>query len=84
MPENAVDLLNPNFAAVAEAMGGTGIRVRKIEELRDSVRAAFSTEGPVLLEVLTKPGELVMPPRFHVDQAWGFAIAKVKEVVESK
>lgn len=83
MPENAVELKNPNFAAVAEAMGGTGIRIKKLEKLQEGLQTALSTEGPVLIEVLTKPGELVMPPHYTVDQAWGFAIAKVKEVVES-
>ncbi|MGW6926607.1 thiamine pyrophosphate-dependent enzyme [Streptomyces sp. NPDC054950] len=84
LPEFGTVLDNPDFAAVATAMGITGIRVTDPAELEESVRRAFSTPGPVLLDVLTNPDEIAVPAKPTVAQGWGFAVAKVKEVVRSQ
>ncbi|MFE4652348.1 thiamine pyrophosphate-dependent enzyme [Streptomyces sp. NPDC056707] len=83
LPEYGTLLDNPDFAAVATAMGITGIRVTDPADLEESVRRAFSTPGPVLLDVLTNPDEIAIPAKPTVAQGWGFAVAKVKEVVRS-
>ncbi|MFB6805306.1 thiamine pyrophosphate-dependent enzyme [Streptomyces sp. NPDC056387] len=83
LPEFGTQLDNPDFAAVATALGLTGIRVTDPAELHDSVRRAFETPGPVLLDVLTNPEEVAVPAKPTVAQGWGFAIAKVKEVLSS-
>jgi pyruvate dehydrogenase (quinone) len=48
------------------------------------VRTALAWPGPFLLDVVTNPEELALPPKTSIDQAWGFAIAKVKEEVVSR
>ncbi len=48
-------LHNPNFAKFAENCGGLGIRVERAEELADAFKAALSTKGPALVEVVTDP-----------------------------
>lgn len=83
LPEFGTVLDNPDFAAVADAMGITGIRVTHAAELEDAVRRAFDTPGPVLLDVLTNPDEIAVPAKPTVEQGWGFAVAKVKEVLRS-
>ncbi|WP_026422852.1 thiamine pyrophosphate-dependent enzyme [Actinokineospora inagensis] len=83
LPEFGTELHNPDFAAVASAMGITGFRVTDPDELDPTVRQAFATPGPVLLDVLTNPEEMSVPPKPTVDQGWGFAIAKVKELLHS-
>jgi pyruvate dehydrogenase (quinone) len=83
LPEFGTVLDNPDFAAVATAMGITGIRVTDPGELADSVSRAFATPGPVLLDVLTNPDEIAVPAKPTVEQGWGFAIAKVKELLRS-
>ncbi|WP_327424731.1 thiamine pyrophosphate-binding protein [Streptomyces sp. NBC_01230] len=83
LPEFGTLLDNPDFAAVATAMGITGIRVTDPAELDESVRRALSTPGPVLLDVLTNPDEIAVPAEPTLAQGWGFAVAKVKEVVRS-
>ncbi|MEU6477954.1 thiamine pyrophosphate-dependent enzyme [Streptomyces sp. NPDC047017] len=83
LPEFGTVLDNPDFAAVAEAMGIPGIRVTEPAELEKAVRRAFDTPGPVLLDVLTNPDEIAVPAKPTVDQGWGFAVAKVKEIVRS-
>ncbi|WP_432114780.1 thiamine pyrophosphate-dependent enzyme [Streptomyces sp. S1] len=83
LPEFGTVLDNPDFAAVAEAVGLTGIRVTDPADLDDAVRRAFDTPGPVLLDVLTNPEEIAVPGKPTVSQGWGFAIAKIKENLPS-
>ncbi|MFD7078844.1 thiamine pyrophosphate-dependent enzyme [Streptomyces sp. NPDC059918] len=83
LPEFGTRLDNPDFAAVATALGLTGIRVTDPAELHDGVRRALRTPGPVLLDVLTNPEEVAVPGKPTVAQGWGFAIAKVKETLSS-
>lgn len=81
LPEFGTELDNPDVAAVATALGITGIRVTAPADLHDSVRRAFATPGPVLLDVLTNPEEVAVPAKPTAGQGWGFAVAKVKEIL---
>ncbi|MFD5327287.1 thiamine pyrophosphate-dependent enzyme [Streptomyces sp. NPDC127092] len=83
LPEFGTVLDNPDFAAVAEALGLTGIRVTAPGELDEAVRKALALPGPVLLDVLTNPAEVAVPGKPTVSQGWGFAIAKIKENLPS-
>ena len=83
LPEYGTVLRNPDFAKVAEAIGMRGIRVERPNDVAGAVREALAHDGPVLLDVLTNPDEISVPPSPTVDQAWGFAIAKTREFVDS-
>jgi pyruvate dehydrogenase (quinone) len=61
-----------------------GIRVEDPADLRSAVAEALAHPGPVLLDVLTNPDEIALPPKPTASQAWGFAIAKVKETIVSR
>ncbi|MEE4236522.1 MAG: thiamine pyrophosphate-binding protein [Anderseniella sp.] len=52
----------PSFAAMAQAMGATGVRVSSVAELDDALTAATDTTGPVLLELILDPASM---PRMH-------------------
>jgi pyruvate dehydrogenase (quinone) len=84
LPEFGTELTNPDLAAVAQAMGLTGLRVTDPTKLAGVVREALATPGPVVLDVLTNPEEISLPPKVTVDDVWGFAIAKVKETLVSR
>ena len=81
--EFGTELDNPDFAAVATALGLTGIRITDPAQLHEGVKRAFATPGPVLLDVLTNPQEIAVPGKPTVAQGWGFAIAKLKENLQS-
>ncbi|MGI8662475.1 MAG: thiamine pyrophosphate-dependent enzyme [Acidimicrobiales bacterium] len=83
LPEHGTTLSNPDLAAVAGAMGLRGLRVEAIEDLEPALRAAFAHPGPVLVDVLTNPDEVALPPVTTMRDAWGFAIAKLKETLMS-
>ena len=66
--DSSTNLENPNFAAMAEAIGIRGIRVEKPAGLEAAVREALAHEGPVLLDVVTAKQELIMPPKIHLNR----------------
>jgi pyruvate dehydrogenase (quinone) len=84
LPEFGTVLHNPDLAAVARACGLHGVRVEAADELDRAVAEALAHPGPVLLDVVTNPDAISIPGRTSVGQAWGFAIAKVKETLESR
>jgi len=75
------DLKNPDFAKVAEAMGATGLRVEDPSEVRPAVERALAIDGPVLVDVLTNPSELSMPPKATLKQARGYSLYLLKEIL---
>lgn len=54
-PNYATDLLNPDFAAYAEACGGAGITVKKPGDLKGALTRAMSLNVPVIIDVDTDP-----------------------------
>ncbi|PZU31458.1 MAG: ubiquinone-dependent pyruvate dehydrogenase [Microbacterium sp.] len=77
-------LENPSFAAVAESVGVTGIRVEKASELRDALTRALATDGPVLVDVVTAREELSMPPSITAAQMKGFTVWALKTVLSGR
>jgi pyruvate dehydrogenase (quinone) len=84
LPEYGTKLANPDFSEVARAIGLTGFRVEHPGDVEGTVEQALKTPGPVLIDVLTNPDEIALPPSPTVQQGWGFAIAKTKEFIESR
>jgi pyruvate dehydrogenase (quinone) len=83
LPEFGTVLPNPDLAAVATTMGLTGIRVTDPDDVDSAVQRGLATPGPVLLDVVTNAQEVSLPPKTTPVEAWGFAIAKLKEGVVS-
>ena len=82
--DSQCDLQNPNFAAMAEAMGVKGFRVERPDELKDALTAAFAHDGPVLVDVLTARQELAMPPKTTADEAYHFGMFLMKAVLDGR
>ncbi|QIX28421.1 pyruvate dehydrogenase [Nocardioides sp. JQ2195] len=81
LPDFGVDVPDTNYAAVAEAMGFHARRVVRPTDLEDAYRAAFAHDGPALVEVITDPQALSIPPRIKGGQVLGFATAMSKIVL---
>jgi pyruvate dehydrogenase (quinone) len=84
LPEFGTKLGDVDLAAIATAAGLHAIRVTEPDALDEAVRTAFAHPGPVLLDVVTNPEEISLPPKVKLGQAWGFAIAKITETLESR
>ena len=68
----ATELVNPNFAQLAESAGLLGLRVEKPEQLAPVIQEALRHDGPALVDVLVNRQELSMPPTITAEQAKGF------------
>jgi pyruvate dehydrogenase (quinone) len=78
LPHYGVDLKNPNFAALAKAVGLMGLRVEDPAEVRPALEQALAFDGPALVDVVTDSNVLSMPPKATIKQAEGFALAMTK------
>jgi pyruvate dehydrogenase (quinone) len=78
------DLKNPDFAAIARAAGATGLRIEDPGDVKDGLREALAVDGPVLVDVLTDPNALSMPPKITGEQVKGFALAMTKLVLSGE
>ena len=78
------DLKNPNFGAVAEAMGLWGRSIAKADEVEAAVREWLAQPGPALLHVKVNPMELVMPPFVEAGPAIGMALYSARAVLHGK
>jgi pyruvate dehydrogenase (quinone) len=78
------DLLNPDFAKLAESVGMFGVRVEKPEELRAALTEALAHDGPALVEVLVNRQELSMPPTISLEQALGFSLYMIRAVLSGR
>jgi pyruvate dehydrogenase (quinone) len=76
-----VDLQNPNFAAMAEAVGIRGIRIEDAGQVEDGIAAALAHDGPVLVDAVVNRTELAMPPSITLEMAKGFTLYMVKAVI---
>jgi pyruvate dehydrogenase (quinone) len=76
-----VDLQNPNFAAMAEAVGVRGIRIEDAGQVEDGIAAALAHDGPVLVDAVVNRTELAMPPSITLEMAKGFTLYMVKAVI---
>jgi pyruvate dehydrogenase (quinone) len=82
--DSGCDLKNPNFAAMAQAMGIKGIRVERPQELRAAVVEVLQHKGPALLDVVSARQELVMPPTTTLDEAHKFGLFMLKAVLDGR
>ena len=80
MPKYGTSLVNPDYAAIAKACGGQGQVVEDPGELKAAIQTAYATNAPYILDVQVNPDELLMPPKIQAAQAWGFSLAKLKEL----
>ena len=78
------DLVNPNFAAMAESVGVRGIRVESPGEVNGAVAAALAHDGPALIDAVVARTELAMPPAITVEMAKGFTLYMVKAVMSGR
>ncbi len=78
LPDWQTDMHNPDFALVAQAMGIKGIKVTDPDKVEQTLKEALLHNGPVLLDVMTDPNALAMPPKIEFGQVKGMALSMSK------
>jgi pyruvate dehydrogenase (quinone) len=78
------ELKNPDFAALAEALGMHGQRVERPNDLEAALRSAFDHDGPALVEVMVARQELSMPPTITYEQVKGFTLYATRTILSGR
>lgn len=82
--ETGTNLENPDFAAVARAAGIHAVRVEDPAELERGIEAVLRHPGPALLDVVTNPQELSIPPKIKAAQVMGMSLWAAKAVMSGR
>lgn len=78
------ELVNPDFGAVAQAMGIFGRRVEHPGELEQALTEAFAHPGPAVVDVHTARQELSIPPTITAEQAKGFSLFAIRTILAGR
>jgi pyruvate dehydrogenase (quinone) len=81
-PPHGTGLGDVDYARIATAIGIDAIRITDPGEVRDGLAAALGSPRPVLVDVVTDPHALSLPPAVTAEQIRGFATAAGKTVLE--
>ena len=84
LPDYETDMHNPDFAAVAQAMGMKGYTVNNPKDVESTLKEALSIDGPVLVNIKTDPNALAMPPKIEFEQMKGFATSLTKLMLNGR
>ena len=84
IPTYGTDLVDPDFVGIARSAGLFGMRVEKASELDDALRAAFTHDGPALVDVRTARQELALPPKLTYEQIKGFTLYATRTVLSGE
>ena len=84
LPDCQTDMCNPDFEAIARAMGITAFSVDDPAQAESTLLRVFDTPGPVLVSVQTDPNALAMPPKVEFEQMKGFALAMTKLILSGR
>jgi pyruvate dehydrogenase (quinone) len=75
---------NPNFAAMAEAIGIRGIRIEDPADVEKGVAAALAHDGPALIDAVVARTELAAPPSITIEMAKGFTLYMLKAIISGR
>ncbi|MFE1537174.1 pyruvate dehydrogenase [Corynebacterium bovis] len=82
LPDFGTDHEKVNYADIAQVCGITSFRIEKPEDVEPMLRKALAHDGPVLVDVVTDPNALSIPPEISLEQVAGFTRAATRTVLE--
>jgi pyruvate dehydrogenase (quinone) len=82
--DTGTELVNPDFAAMANAVGIHGVRIEDPAELEAKMAEALAHPGPVLIDAVVNRMELAMPPKVTAEMAKGFTLYMLKAVMSGR
>lgn len=65
-------------------MGMAGYNVSNPDDVLPTLTKAFASDGPVLVNIMTDPNALAMPPKIEFTQMLGFAQTMYKLLMEGR
>jgi pyruvate dehydrogenase (quinone) len=80
-PEHETDHDHVDFAAIAAGAGLFSRRIEKPADLADGIAEVLAHPGPALLDVVTDPNALSLPPNITGAEVRGFSLAVGRTVL---
>ncbi len=84
LPDNETDMLDPDFGLVARAMGLKGYNVSEPGQVLPTLVEALNSPEAAVINIMTDPNALAMPPEVALDQMTGFARAMYKMLLTGR
>jgi pyruvate dehydrogenase (quinone) len=81
LPDFGTDHPRVDFAAIAAACGLYAEQVTDPRDVRGALEKAFAHPGPAVVELVTDPNALSIPPKITGEMVRGFALAASKTVL---
>ncbi|WP_147794935.1 MULTISPECIES: pyruvate dehydrogenase [unclassified Cellulomonas] len=81
LPSYGTDSPAIDYAALGTALGIPSVRVEDPTQIRAALRQAFAHDGPALVDLVTDPRALSIPPKITRQQVSGFTAAMSKEIL---
>jgi pyruvate dehydrogenase (quinone) len=82
--DTGTSLKNPNFAAMAEAIGVRGIRLEDPSEVESGIAEGLAHDGPVLIDAVVSRMVLPVPPSITAEMAKGFTLYMLKAIMAGR
>ncbi len=80
MPEYETDHDQVDYAQIARGVGIKAIRIEDPAQLRAGIQEALAYDGPVLVDMVTDPNALSIPPSITWEMLMGFSKAATRTV----
>lgn len=74
-----IDLHNPSFAKLGDAVGVKGFRLENPDETSQTVADFLAHPGPAILDAVVDRNAIALPPYISVKQAASFSLAMAKQ-----
>ena len=84
---SGVDILNPDYAKLADAYGVASAQVDNVSDLEDAIKLAYETEGPFLLHCRVMKEDNVLPmvaPGASLSETVYYPIHEVKDQIKEE
>ncbi|RBY77236.1 pyruvate dehydrogenase [Geodermatophilus sp. TF02-6] len=81
IPDFETDHEPTDFAAIAEGVGIRAMRVEDPRDVRSTLEKGLAEPGPVLMEFVTDPNALSIPPAITGEQIRGFALSATRQIL---
>jgi pyruvate dehydrogenase (quinone) len=82
--QHGTDLVNPDFAKIAEGAGVLGLHVDDPEGVCPALEQAIAHDGPVLVDIAVNRQELAMPPSLKLDQIVDFNLYLIRAILNGR
>ena len=82
--DTGTTLENPDFAAMANAVGIHGVRIDDPADVESKMAEALAHPGPVVIDAVVNRMELAMPPKVTAEMAKGFTLYMMRAVMSGR